>query len=580
MAPIDRTQSTRRYRAAPMSDRRPLPAWTSLVPPLATVALVFVLPAWGIWTTPGPPMEEGFMLVFPERLLAGDLPHRDFLHLYGPGSLWLLAAVYWIFGVNLWVQRVVGAVQIAAVAGGVFALLRPWGRWVAASGASVATLVLITPAGFTALAWVGAVALGLWAVWAAVEALEPGCPDPRRRRLLVVAGVLAGLALLFRLDLVVALGLAGLVVLWRLDGPGRRRLVVAGLAGLSPYLVHIATVGLGPVVEGMVLEPVFDLRGGRALPLPPSTSGFDGFLQRAWLLPDVMPPYPLPAFSGPVQMNLWLALLLGASGLLVVGGVVALRAGRGPRLLVMAAFALGLLPQALQRADSTHLAWVSCVTLGLLPAAVVELTGGLAAPRRGLRGAAAIAAVPLALLVAAPHFTYRSYGESVAQTFGMRRRSFPMHHDGRTFLYGRPDAVDAVNRLLPLVDELTEPGDRLFVGPADLRRTPYSEAFLYFLLPELVPATRYIEMDPGVANGEDSGLAREVASSDVLILSSIRDDWEEPNDSRLYGPNDANEVVRSRFCLVESYGEGVGGRGLYEVHVPCEADGGPGGARR
>lgn len=569
MAPID---GTWQYRAPPMSVRRPHPRWRSLAAPLAVVAAVFALPSWGIWSTPGPPMEEGFMLVFPERLLAGDLPHRDFLHLYGPGSLWLLAGVYWIFGVNLWVQRVVGGLQIAALAGGVFALLRPWGRWVAAAGASISTLVLITPAGFTALAWVGAVALGLWAIWAAVEALEPGCSADRRRRLLTVAGLLAGAALLLRIDLVVALGLAALVVLWQLDRPGRRRLVAAGLAGLSPYLIHLGTVGVGPVIEGMLLEPVFDLRGGRALPLPPSTSSFDGFLQRAWLLPEVMPPYPLPAFSGPVQMSLWLILLIGASALLVAGGVVALRAGRGPRLLVMASFSAGLLPQALQRADSTHLAWVSCVTLALVPAAVMELTGGVAAPRRGTRRATAILAVPLALLVAAPHFTYRSYGESVAQTFGMRRRSFPMHHDGRTFLYGRPDAVDAVNRLLPLVEDLTEPGDHLFVGPTDLRRTPYSEAFLYFLLPDLVPATRYIEMDPGIANGRDSGLADEVAASDVLILSSIRESWEEPNDSRLYGPDAPNAVVRDRFCLVEAFGEGDGGRGLYEVHVPCDPD--------
>ena len=65
--------------------------------------------------------------------------------------------------------------------------------------------------------------------------------------------------------------------------------------------------------------------------------------------------------------------------------------------------------------------------------------------------------------------------------------------------------------MLPIVDAVTEPGDRLIVGPGDLRKTPYSEAFLYYLLPELVPGTRYIEMDPGVANAADSGLADEVA---------------------------------------------------------------------
>jgi hypothetical protein len=52
----------------------------------------------GLLRSQGPPMEEGFMLVFPERVLAGDIPNVDFLHLYGPGSLWVLAGVYKLFG--------------------------------------------------------------------------------------------------------------------------------------------------------------------------------------------------------------------------------------------------------------------------------------------------------------------------------------------------------------------------------------------------------------------------------------------------------------------------------------------------
>ena len=64
------------------------------------------------------------MLTFPERILRGDYPHRDFLHLYGPGSLWVLAAVYKVFGVDLTVERLVGLVQHALVAYGLFRLVR------------------------------------------------------------------------------------------------------------------------------------------------------------------------------------------------------------------------------------------------------------------------------------------------------------------------------------------------------------------------------------------------------------------------------------------------------------------------
>ncbi len=244
--------------------------------PLAVVAAVMALPAWGLWTNPGPPMEEGFMLVFPERVLAGDVPNRDFLHLYGPGSLWVLAAAYWAFGTSLAVQRIVGILQIVGLVAAIGALLRPWGRAAAVSGAVTATLVIITPTGFTAMAWVGGVALGLWSVWAGVEAVEAPAGSARRRRLALACGALAGLALLYRLDLVVAVGLALVLVLRSLDGPARRRLLVGAVAGASPYLVHLATAGVGAVARGMVLEPVFDLRGGapcRCHHPPPASTG-------------------------------------------------------------------------------------------------------------------------------------------------------------------------------------------------------------------------------------------------------------------------------------------------------------------
>ncbi len=542
---------------------------TNRILPPVVISAVCLLPLWGLWLAAGPPMEEGFMLVFPELVLNGELPNQDFLHLYGPGSLWVLAATYWIFGASLGIQRAVGFLQHLGVAFGIYALLRPWGPWIAGGGGVIAAVIVLTPSGLSALAWIGGVALGLWFVNAGVEAVDAEAGSTRRNRLLAAAGLLAGAALLYRLDLILAVGLAALVLLAGLDGSGRKRLVLWAALGVSPYLVHLATAGVGNVVQGMVIEPVFELRGGRRLPLPPSWGDFDGFLQRAGLLDE--PPWPFWSPRGPVQLNLWLAGILAGTVLIVWMGIVCLRRG-DRRLLAIAAFSTGLLPQALQRADSTHLAWVSCVTFAVVPAALVELrrhwSGRI--PEASLARALGALAVPLvAMLVFLPDFTWRTYADSVGQTFGHRRAAGVMAYEGREFRYARADAVDAVNALLPRVAEVTEPGDRLFVGPGDLRQTPYSEAFLYHLLPELPPATRYIEMDPGVANAPDSGLADELAAADVVILSSIRDDWNEPNDSREFGPDAPNEVLAREFCLVASYGDGLFGRGLYELYDRC-----------
>src|SRR3954454_2831905 len=525
---------------------------------IGVVAVVCLLPLRGLLRAPGPPMEEGFMLVFPERVLHGAIPNVDFLHLYGPGSLWALAIAFKVFGVSLWSERLFGYAQLLLLVSGVYALARPFGRWIAASGACIAAIIVIPPIGLTALAWVGGVGLGLWAMVAALAGRE-NTDERSARRWLVVAGLLAGAALLFRLDLVVAVTLGLGVAAWRLPRPRLGRLALGLGVGLSPYLVHLAMAGPHDVITGMVIDPVFNLRGGRRLPLPPSWSHFDGFLQRAGLLAE--PSWPFPAPPSPAQLTMWLGLRVAVVAVLVVTGW---RGNR--RLLVMGVFSLGLLPQALQRADSTHLAWVSCVPLGFVPVAVSELVRG-----QGRRTWIAVAAPFVLLLVIVPHFTLRTYADATAQSLGIHRESYTIRHGDRTFYYGRKDAADAVTALLADVDRFTTPGQRLAVGTGDLRKTPYSEAFLYYLLPNLAPSTYFIEMDPGMAN-RGGRLAEDLERSDVVILSSIRDDWDEPNDSRVVGSDAASKVLESDFCLAGSYGAGLFDHGLYELYLRAPSE--------
>jgi hypothetical protein len=530
---------------------------------LGIIVLLLLLPLRGLLRNQGPPMEEGFMLVFPERVLAGDFPNRDFLHLYGPASLWVLAAIYKVFGVALHVERLAAFAQQIGVVLGVWAVARPFGPLLATTGAAISLIIIVPPIGLTALAWVGAVAWCLWAVrfgLRAVDAHRAGDADVARRRA-VVAGLLVAAALLYRPDTIIALALAALVIGPRLDRTLRRRAVAAAAAGLTPYLLHLALAGPGNVVQGMVLDPVVYLRGGRRLPLPPSWSEFDGFLQRAGALHE--PPWPLPDLASPSQLSVWLVLLVVVVAALVAVGRRWVRSDDGasdPRalaLLAAGALSVGLLPQALQRADSTHLAWVACVPFGFLPALLWRVSGG--------RRIAAVAAVLVPLLLV-PAFTFRSYADYVAQTFGRHRLAFRIEHEGRTFYYGRRDVADAAHALLADIEALTEPGDRMLVGTGNLRFTPYSDAYLYYLLPDRPPATYYIEMDPGVANADDSGLAEEVAAADLVVLSRVWDAWDEPNDSRVVGSDEPNRILEERFCEAGTYER------LYILYLPCDRE--------
>jgi hypothetical protein len=535
---------------------------------LAVVALVFALPLRGLLRAPGPPMEEGFMLVFPEIVLHGAIPNRDFLHLYGPGSLWALAATFKVFGVSLLTERLFGLGQQLAIVFGIYALTRRWGRPLAVAGAVTSALVII-PFGLTALAWVGGVGLGTLGLATGISARgrpadAPGDRSARRRAL--VAGLLLGLAVLFRLDLVLAVGLSVIALVRGMDRPRVNRLFIGLGVGVAPYVIHIATAGLGNVVRGMVLDPVFHLRGGRSLPIPPPWSHVDGFLQRAGLLQQLHWPIPSPRASQ--QLFLWFFLLLGVIAFLLVEGGRAVRADRDSlrarTLLVVALFSLGTLPQALQRVDSAHFAWVSSVPFGMLPVALFDFARRAwpaVAPRRLALGAGAGA---LALVVfVLPAFTATRYADYSLQTFDVHRHSYKIEHDGRVFYYGKQDRATAANEVIAAAARISRPGQRLFVGPGDLRKTPYSDAYLYYELGDLVPATYYIEMDPGMANTAHSGLDKQLASSDIVILSKIWDNWSEPNDSRKVGSDKPVKVLARDFCHVGTYLD------LYELYRKC-----------
>jgi hypothetical protein len=73
-------------------------------------------------------------------------------------------------------------------------------------------------------------------------------------------------------------------------------------------------------------------------------------------------------------------------------------------------------------------------------------------------------------------------------------------------------------------------------------------------------------MDPGVADARGSGLAHDLRTSDLVILSSIWDNWHEPNDSTKEGSPAAARVLRKDFCLVGKYG------GTFRLYQKCNRE--------
>ena len=87
-------------------------------------------------------MDEGFLLVYPELILKGQLPYRDFESFYGPGNPYALSAAYAVLGPNIFVERAVGLIYRLLIVAAVFGLAQRWGIGVAVGCSLIAGFLL------------------------------------------------------------------------------------------------------------------------------------------------------------------------------------------------------------------------------------------------------------------------------------------------------------------------------------------------------------------------------------------------------------------------------------------------------
>ena len=524
---------------------------------LAIVAAVIALPLKGLYQFTGGTMEEGFMLYFPERMWKGDVPNVDFLHLYGPGALHVLMVWYKLFGDTIAAERTFGLIQHVGIILALFTLARPWGRAAAAAVGTLSVFYILTPIGLTAMAWNGGLALTLWSAVFVVRGLH--VTDERRRHVCwFLAGAIGGFALTYRPDLAIAVGLVlGWLAATRRDS--RANVAVGAIVGLIPMWIHIVIAGPAASYRGMVLDPVFHLRAGRELPRPPSWDVPDGALQK---IAEFVPPWwELPHFSVAHLIVLWFFGMLVVTALFLGFALWQRRRlvdGRTTALLMVAFISLGILPQALQRPDSTHLTWVTCISWPFLIVAVADLVRRIRPrlpTRTGLSIGAAFALVLTFALTSL--FTFRYYVLHTRVGLGYVHGTFRVNRGDRVFYFGSQYAALASQEVIDDLDRLAEPGERLFVGPHILARTFYNDVMFYWMFPELDPATYFIEMDPGLANKPGSRLADDLRTADWVILTSFWQGWNEPNSSMDFGSPEPDLIVATEFRLWKEYGDGL-----------------------
>jgi hypothetical protein len=497
------------------------------------IGFFLLIPMWRGFDAPGGVMDEGSLLVYPELILKGKLPYRDFETFYGPGNFWVLSVAYALFGTDMLVERAVGLTYRLLILLSIFAIAQRWGA-VAAIGTPALMGMLLAFTGFFAGPWIAAMAFALCSLWMIAQV--------HSRWRCFVGGMFGGMALLCRADFGPALIASALPLFLSMKREGKYRYLAGVGLALLPLGWLMVVVGPAQLGHSLFLFPVFHLNPARRLPL----------------------------LSAEPYLIYLLCVHLLVSAMNVAAGIVAARTeptqARGRLLLGAALLGLGLTHYAVQRFDFNHMLFALFLPLSLLPLSILVLLPNKPGTLLGrVRPGLALLLAFIAMQAGLPQFGrfyYRWLSEGIRHPFA--REASTKRHDSdlgifirrheRSFAFRTEEEASAADNMLAELDRVSSPGQRLFVGPADLRRTNFGDTYIYYLMPQLRPATYFLEMNPFSANAPNSRLASDVQSADWLVLNRMWDYWDEANESAHLGPDAPNAVVREEFDLQGEYG--------------------------
>ncbi|MHB1187320.1 glycosyltransferase family 39 protein [Thiobacillus sp.] len=524
------------------------------IKPITFVSGILLLSLFGLFiaiasklTGPMAPQDEGILLVYPDLILKGFMPGKDFSALYPPGNFYIIAGAFHLFGTNIIVERLIGFLYMYLIVVAAFFLGLQLGRVTGILSATTSLILLSFFPSAGAYSIHAAIALAIFSLLSShLCVISDNTYISARWGL--IAGIFVGLALLFRQDIAIIAGVACTLMIAVSHIRYLKQFLFGALVAALPFIVFSFNVGWLTVWDNLFLD-IQRVGPGRHLPLHLSFA--------------------------------LLALLLSIFTSFIAASVFVIRWKRSPYfplILGSGIFSLGILPSALQRADIWHIVYVFSATGTLavisVSALILQFSKELHSPTLFNKSSLLISAtfgkpfnltsnrlsvlLILIVLCATPIFlldareTYWNIQKSKNRQVMANDRWVLIDQSRVRYLQG------LTNTLLSIV----KPGDRLFVGPNDLRRTNYNDTFIYYLFPNLRPASYYLEMNPGSANRAGSRLSQDVASADIVVLTTKYDTWNEPNESVKFGDITPNRIIANKYCLHSNHGE-------YSIYLRC-----------
>lgn len=492
--------------------------------------------------------DEGIILVGAMRTLAGDIPHRDYYSIYGPGQYYAVAFLFALFGKSLLVARIYSLLVMSGIVAAVFAItirrLDPVFSLVATG--FCAAFIIASPYHLYPVFPVMLLAMIGTAILLAGDAR----PTWGRAAL---AGGCAGLAALFRYDsgfFILVAHCIAMVMLAPASGvlPRIKAAVVPVVAyGFASALVfgpfaisYLMVADLSHFLADIIEYPVTYYAAMRGLPFP-----------GPWTL-----------IEQPAEIGVYFPVLAAAAA---IWALAKTRPGSGnqaaddrhhPLIVMTLALTVVLFYKGMVRVSSLHM------LMSIIPATILVSVVAERLWQRRHRAAVAVllvaaAIAPLAPLAREARDDIRSLDRTlVGWAMGAGRTDSPCAEETRRMPVRFGEDYLRVAKYLRAYSASDE---RIFVGLNRHDRIFVNPIALYFAADRL-PATHWHQFDPGLQTRADiqRKIIADLDAENVrwVVRDASFDAIREPNDSaRSSGVFLLDQFIDDRYRPVARAGE-------------------------
>jgi hypothetical protein len=518
--------------------------------------------------------DEGLILTGASRVLAGELPHRDFYTNYGPGQFYAVAAFYKLFGQSVLAERFLDILVKAGIVCLVFSLsLEVMGR----KSAGIATLVTFL--------WIAALGAPGYPIWAsmlvmliAVKTIFPVIEGRRSTASLVISGVFVGVIALFRYDVgfFVCAAMSGVLAAYSLsENSALNSRAARILSAIAPFWIGIAAVCMPLFIvfaaSGAIPDFIFQIiqfpakfyARTRSLPLPLIGHPLRDLINRGHDIVIYVPP---------------LAILTAIAFLAVPRQPRAAHLNALPRnwtwkIALLSSLAFALYFKGIVRGTGLHMALSLVPSFLVLVAVAWRLSSDVAA-RPAQRIAHMLAALSLAWMVAISSFAVfavaRLIGESVSAVRTGELSRLPRPTDSPLGSEGsciQPSEFERTRcfrientaaQAVYFIRQKTAETEPIFVGTGRHDKIFWNDIEFYFIANRR-PATKWYQFDPGLQTSQaiQENIVAELKREDVkyIVLWSKADDSLEENQSSISsGVFVLDNYIKANYKVVKSFG--------------------------